>query len=218
MTVATSHKDNFSDQSTMNPHDRSAYFESIYRDNIDPYGLRNRWYEQRKRAALMAALPRPRYGRAFEPGCGAAELTVELAARCDWLLASDFSESAVAAAFERTRHLANVHVDKHALPHDWPHSHGPFDLIVLSEVGYFLDGAAMQKIAQCVADSLASDGTLIACDWRPGFKERVLATDTVHAALVDLGMSRLVRHEEDDFLLQVWSRDGRSVAQREGIR
>jgi len=27
-----------------------------------------------------------------------------------------------------------------------------------------------------------------------------------------------LRHEEDDFLLQLWSRDGRSVARREGIR
>ncbi|MET3383189.1 hypothetical protein SAMN05443580_1361, partial [Variovorax sp. OV084] len=29
---------------------------------------------------------------------------------------------------------------------------------------------------------------------------------------------RLAFHEEDDFVLQVWTRDGRSVAEREGIR
>lgn len=221
MTVTASQKDGVSGEPNAESHDRSAYFDSMYRDNTDPYELRNRWYEQRKRAVLMAALPRQRYRCAFEPGCGAAELTVELAARCDWLLASDFSQGAIAAAFERTRHLANVRVDRHGLPQDWPHSHGPFDLIVLSEVGYFLDGDAILKVAKCVADSLAFDGTLVACDWRPDFKERALATDTVHAALAglaDLGLSRLLRHEEDDFLLQVWSRDGRSVAQLEGIR
>lgn len=224
MTATASHTNGVSAHTDAESHDRSAYFESMYRDNADPYELRNRWYEQRKRAVLMAALPRQRYARAFEPGCGAAELTVELAARCDWLLASDLSEGAIAAASQRTRHLANVHVDRHGLPQDWPHSHGPFDLIVLSEVGYFLDGDAIQKVAKCVADSLAADGTLVACDWRPDFKERVLATDTVHAALAsladlaDLGMSRLVRHEEDDFLLQIWARDSRSVAQVGGIR
>jgi len=46
----------------------------------------------------------------------------------------------------------------------------------------------------------------------------VLSTEAVHADLSSLGLTRLLRHEEDDFLLQVWSRDGRSVAEREGIR
>ena len=77
--------------------DRTAYFDAMYGHSADPYALRTRWYEQRKRAVLMAALPHPRYGRAYEPGCGAAELTVELATRCDHVLASDFSDNAVMA-------------------------------------------------------------------------------------------------------------------------
>ena len=32
-------------------------------------------YERRKRAVVLASLPRERYRRAFEPGCGAGELT-----------------------------------------------------------------------------------------------------------------------------------------------
>jgi hypothetical protein len=32
------------------------------------------------------------------------------------------------------------------------------------------------------------------------------------------GWSRLLRHEEEDFLVDVWSPDGRSVARREGLR
>jgi len=49
-------------------------------------------------------------------------------------------------------------------------------------------------------------------------KERALSTDAVHAALAALGLTRIARHEEDDFLLQVWSRNGRSVAEHEGLR
>ncbi|MGI4778540.1 MAG: methyltransferase domain-containing protein [Janthinobacterium lividum] len=197
---------------------RLPYFEAMYSDNADPYGMRTRWYEARKRAVLLAALPHPRYANAYEPGCGAGELSVELASRCDALLSSDFSPKALASARTRTAALANVRVASHALPHDWPGTAGPFDLIVISEIGYFLDADAMRRVAECCNASLGADGVLVACNWRPDFDARVLPTDEVHAALASIGLARTVRHAEDDFLLEVWCRDPRSVAQREGIR
>jgi len=198
--------------------DRHDYFDTLYGQSDDPYALRTRWYEQRKRDVLLAALPRARYRSAYEPGCGVGELTVALAPRCDALLASDFNDSALAAAQARIAGILNVRVHKHELPGDWPDAQGPFDLIVLSEVGYFLDADAMRAVAQRCLGSLDSDGTLVACDWRPDFDARVLPTDSVHAMLMELGLERIVRHEEDDFLLQVWSRDARSVAEQENIR
>lgn len=195
-----------------------AYFADLYGASDDPYQLRTRWYEERKRTLLLAALPRRHYLNAYEPGCGVGELTMALSKRCDWVLAADFSERAVEIASARTRGLRNVRIEQHSLPDEWPHDAGPFDLIVLSEVGYFLDASAMRELAGCCRHSLASEGTLVACDWRPDFKERALATDAVHSQLASLGLPRIVHHEEDDFRLQVWSGDGRSVAQREGIR
>ncbi len=198
--------------------DKQAYFDSMYSASADPYAVRTRWYEERKRAVLLASLPERRYRNAFEPGCGAAELTLQLAARCDRLLASDFSEAAVLAARERASGLDHVSVERQVLPLDWPHAQGPFDLIVVSEIAYFLDEEAIGQLAKLCAESLAVGGTLVACDWRPDFAERTVATDAVHAALTALELPRLVRHDESDFLLQVWSRDARSVAEREGIR
>jgi SAM-dependent methyltransferase len=195
-----------------------GYFDGLYGASDDPYGLRSRWYEERKRALLLAALPQRHYRRAYEPGCGTGELTLALSRRCDEVLASDLSERAVAIARKRTKGLRNVTVEQHTLPDDWPGDTGRFDLIVVSELGYFLDAAAMRDFARCCELSLDVDGTLLSCDWRPDFEERVLPTSEVHAAFTALGLTRLARHEEDDFLLQVWSRDGRSVAQREGIR
>lgn len=197
-----------------------GYFESLYAASEDPYAVRTRWYEARKRSLLLAALPRARYRHAFEPGCGLGELTLALAARCDRLLASDFSARAVAIARQRTDGLPHVDVRRQALPDDWPLEPGPgaFDLIVLSEIGYFLDRQAMQRVAACCERTLAADGTLVACDWRPGFAQRSLPTAEVQGILAALGLARLALHEEDDFLLQVWTRDARSVAQCEGIR
>jgi len=197
---------------------KRGYFDGLYGASDDPYGLRSRWYEERKRALLLAALPQRHYRRAYEPGCGTGELTLALSRRCDEVLASDLSERAVAIARERTKGSRNVTVEQHALPDDWPVDAGRFDLIVVSELGYFLDAAAMRDFARCCEMSLDADGTLLSCDWRPDFEERALPTAEVHAAFAALGLARLVRHEEDDFLLQVWSRDARSVAQREGIR
>ncbi|MGJ7510140.1 class I SAM-dependent methyltransferase [Variovorax sp. GT1P44] len=197
---------------------QDAYFADLYGASDDPYQLRSRWYEERKRTLLLAALPQRHYLHAYEPGCGIGELTVALSKRCDEVLSADFSERAVEIASARTRGLRNVRIEQHTLPDDWPHDAGPFDLIVLSELGYFLDASAMRHLAGCCRHSLAPQGTLVACDWRPDFKERVLATDAVQSLLSAIGLPRIVHHEEEDFILQVWSGDGRSVAQREGIR
>ncbi len=197
-----------------------GYFESLYAASEDPYAVLTRWYEARKRALLLAALPQARYRHAFEPGCGIGELTLALAERCDRVLASDFAAEAVAIARRRTAAFDHVELRQQALPGDWPLAPeaGRFDLIVLSELGYFLDRPAMQQVAACCERTLAADGTLVACDWRPDFAQRRLPTAEVHDILAALGLARLALHEEEDFLLQVWTRDARSVAEREGIR
>jgi LmbE family N-acetylglucosaminyl deacetylase len=68
----------------------AARFAELYADGADPWRAGS-WYERRKRAVVLASLPRERYRRAFEPGCGTGELTRELAARCDAVLASGWS-------------------------------------------------------------------------------------------------------------------------------
>lgn len=196
---------------------RQNQFDQLYERSDDPYGSRARWYEQRKRAVLLACLPRARFRRCYEPGCGNGELTVGLAARCDAVLAADFSPAALRAAAVRTQGLDNVTLECHALPADWPRSQ-TFDLVVLSEVGYFLELPALRDIAQACADTLHADGVLVACDWLPDFDARATSTGAVHGVLAAIGLVPLVTHAEDDFRLMVWSRDPRSVAQREGIR
>ena len=73
-----------------------TYFADMYAGAEDPWGFRSRWYEQRKRDVTLAALTRPRYRRAFEPGCSIGVLTAALADRCDEVVAADVDERAVA--------------------------------------------------------------------------------------------------------------------------
>ena len=175
----------------MSSMDVQPYFDGLYTGSEDPYGVRARWYEQRKRDILLASLPRSRFRHCYEPGCGIGELTVALAARCDAVLAADFSPLALRTARARTSALPQVQLARHALPHDWPQAQR-FDLVVLSEVGYFLPLAALRQMAQGCAAVLADDGVLVACDWRPDFAERATATDDVHAALSAIGLPLLV--------------------------
>jgi SAM-dependent methyltransferase len=193
------------------------YFEDLYTQSPDPYGTHDRWYEQRKRDLVLASLPRARFAHCYEPGCGAGALTLRLAERCDAVLAADFCDQALQSARSRTQALPQVRLARHQLPQDWP-VHERFDLIVLSELSYFLPLSAIEQVARDCMASLAPDGVVLACDWLPAFAERACPTEAAHAALSATGLHPLLTHAEADFRLQVWARDARSVAQREGIR
>jgi LmbE family N-acetylglucosaminyl deacetylase/SAM-dependent methyltransferase len=181
----------------------SEYFDRFYAENgPDPWGFADRWYERRKRALTLAALPRERFRRAFEPGCSIGVLTTELADRCDHLLATDPSTDAVERARERLRGRAGVEVRRSAVPQHWPG--GDFDLIVLSEVGYYCSAGDLARLVDLAARSLTDDGVLLACHWRHPVADYPLTGDAVHDALLDHPrLARLAGHVEEDFLLDV---------------
>lgn len=193
-----------------------SYFDGLYADSADPWSMDRRWYEQRKRDLLLATLPRQRFERAFEPGCGAGHLTEALAPRCAQLLAADFSMDAVRLARRRLQAAPHVDIDCLHAPRQWPA--GRFDLVILSEFAFYLDDADLALLQQRSVDALAEDGVLLACHWRRPFAERTQDSEAIHAWFEQApGLIRLAHHEEADFLLDVWGRQPLSVAQREGF-
>ncbi|MDO9709476.1 SAM-dependent methyltransferase [Paracraurococcus lichenis] len=140
-----------------------GYFEALYAADPDPWRFASSDYERDKYAATIAALPRPRYGRAFEIGCSIGVLTAQLAARCDALLAVDAAEAPLAAAQARCAGLPKVAFRRMAVPADWPE--GRFDLILLSEVVYYLDAADGARLARRVAESLTPGGEALLVHW-----------------------------------------------------
>jgi SAM-dependent methyltransferase len=194
---------------------RREYFDNLYAQHPDPWGLTHRFYERRKRDLLLASLPRPHFRRAFEPGCAVGLLTAELAQRCDEVVAWDGAQVAVD---QTTAHLARhasagaVSVARARIPGQWPT--GRFDLIVLSEVGYYC--ADQHQLRSHVEASLAADGVLVACHWRHPAADHAVTAEAVHAS-VGQDLYRIVTHHESDFMLDVWTRDGNSVAQLDGI-
>jgi SAM-dependent methyltransferase len=190
----------------------ARYFDALYATSDDPWGLDDRFYEQRKRALIMAALPRRRFTRAFEPGCAVGALTVLLAERCDSVLATDVAARAVGLTQERCRDLDGVLVEQAAFPQQPPS--GQFDLVMLCEVGYYAGDLA--ELAGAVSAALAPGGVVVGCHWRHPADDHPQTAEDVHAALAT-GRHGIVRHVEKDFLLEVWSDSDSSVAQSEQI-
>lgn len=191
-------------------------FDTLFESTEDPWGFRTRWYEARKRSITLASLPEPHLQSAYEPGCANGELAAALAPRCARLRVSDGSASAVQLSRSRLAEFPHVQVVQEWLPDDWPSQ--TFDLIVLSEFGFYLDESALATIAVKAKASLRAAGTVLACHWRHPVEGFELHGDAVHAILdKHLGLAQLVHHEEKDFMLDVWSQDVRSVAQREGF-
>lgn len=191
-------------------------FEALFARDPDPWGTRTRWYEARKRHVLMAALPHERYARAYEPGCGNGELTAALAARCDEVAASDASPAALDHARRRLCAWPNARLCRLVTPAEWPD--GAFDLVVVSELGYYLEEPDLRELARRCARSLAASGVVAACHWRHSASDFLRGGDAVHRLLaLHLGLPCAVRHVERDFVLDVWCRDTASVAQREGL-
>ena len=139
-----------------------SYFDAMYRDP-DPWGYESRWYEQRKYAVTLAALGRERYRRAFEPGCSIGVLSAQLADRCDHLVAADFHEGALDRARQRLQGRTNVELQVCEVPREWPS--GTFDLVVLSEVAYYLDLDTHEALIERVASCLAPGGEVVLVHW-----------------------------------------------------
>jgi len=196
-----------------------GYFDAMYEAASDPWGFQDRWYEQRKYAISLAQLPERRYRNAFEPGCSIGVLTAMLAGRCDRLLSCDVAEAAVRAAARRTRDLPQVRVERRQLPRQWPA--GRFDLIVFSEMLYYFGDSDLDRVLQHAVRALQPDGTLLAVHWRHPVADYPRSGDDVHQKLAGWpGLARLVRHQEPDFLAEVYIRTDAtpvSVAQATGL-
>lgn len=157
--------------------------DRLHRDQADPWGVDHRWYERRKRDLTLAALPRAQFRRGLEIGCSRGALADDLAARCASLLAVDHSEQAVTAARERLGGHPHVEVAALDVPREWPE--GSFDLVVLSETGYFLSPSDLDRLVDRVAACLSADGVLLLCHWRHPVDGWVLDGAGVHGRFED---------------------------------
>lgn len=185
-----------------------AAFEARYAVAPDPWSFATSTYERERYETILSALrPRPhRYHLGFEPACSVGVLTAALVERCDRIVASDVSASAVARARVRCSALNGVRIDVGSVQ-DGPGTDEPVDLVVFSELGYYFAADELPAIVTGVRDLLAPGGDLIACHWTGESPDHRLSGTTVHDVMVrtleaDAGLVRSELH--DGFVLGVW--------------
>lgn len=178
-----------------------SYFDDLWAASDDPWAHGERWYETRKYDLTMAALPRQRYRSVFEPGCAAGFLTERLAARAEHVLAMERSPRGTEVTAARCAPFAHVEVRTGRIPDDWP-TEAAFDLVVLSEVLYYLADDELTAVLDRVAREVARGSDVIAVHYRPGVPEHVRRGDGVHARIRDR-FDVSARYEDPTFLVDV---------------
>jgi hypothetical protein len=181
------------------------YFTGLYLAKDDPWDLATKWHDQRKYAVTVASLPRPRYGRCYEPGASIGLLTRLLAPRCDEVLATDSIPEAVEQAAAEVREFPHVRVEQAILPADLPA--GTFDLVVIGDLLYYLSADDLDAVLDGLVERLEPAGDIVGVHFRDRQNGGNYDGFHVHAALARRpGLERLVHHEDEWFLLDVWRR------------
>ena len=149
----------------------SEVFDRIYAGSADPWRYETSPYEQAKYARTLAALPE-RAAAALEVGCSIGVMTALLAPRCRHLLSLDGAAAAVARTRARCAGMPQVEVREARVPGGLPEAPpGGWDLILLSEMLYFLSPADVRRLGGMVAERAAARATIVLVNW-------IGATDT----------------------------------------
>ena len=190
-------------------------FRALYRESPDPWRLSSRWYEERKYDLTMSVLPRRRFARAYEPGCSIGVLTQRLAARCDELISADLIEEAARATAAR---VPDDHVQvRHAGVDEWPE--GTFDLIVLSELAYYLLPGTWERTLENARTTLAPEGVLVSVHWRRPDPGALRHAQRIRQDLRSVpGWVLHGSYDDADMLIDVVGPPAPSVAEAEFLR
>lgn len=183
------------------------YFDNVYNANDDPWNFSTSNYEAEKYAATLAALPHEKYESAFEIGCSIGILTAQLALRCHSLLAVDVNEKALQQARERCRKLSHVRFNLMQIPKDFPSE--KFDLVIVSEVGYYLSVKDWQLSQAKIVTHLNPDGIVCMVHWTHFVADYPQTGNAVHNSFAEWSKNKLQHLQTEctaDYRLDVWQK------------
>ena len=185
-------------------HIAEPFDDMIAGGDNDPWLLDSSFYEQRRLALVLACLGRERYRSALEIGCSTGQLSNMLADRADDVTGLDVSAAAIRIA---RRRFPGVRWSLGAAPGDIPD--GRYDLIVLSEIGYFLDGPDLLTTLRTARRLKRCGGEIVLAHWRLPTSGIPLDGELVHrqaAAVLDVPLRASYR--DADLLIEVWGDPG----------
>ena len=195
----------------MNKQDKQTltekYFEDVYAANDDPWNFAASKYEAEKYHATLKSLPHDNYENAFEVGCSIGILTEKLAAKCGKILAIDVSEKALAQARERCKNLPQITFRKMSVPQEFPDN--KFDLILVSEVGYYLAPEDWRAATAKLFAHLNKKGQIALVHWLPPVHDYPQTGNEVHDSFAEFAagkMQNLHQARKQNYRIDVWEK------------
>lgn len=185
----------------------SEYFKEVYDANEDPWNFETSEYEAAKYAATIAALPKKHYENVLEIGCSIGVLTQLLAKMSTHLLATDISQKALDLASERCKDLKNVSFKKLNFQNELPDDQ--YDLIMISEVAYYLSPIDWKSSISSLFDRLKSSGNIVLVHWLPEVHDYPQTGDEVHQSfekIMQEKMTNVFSNRAENYRIDVWEK------------
>jgi hypothetical protein len=138
-------------------------------------------------------------------GCAIGVLTDRLAERCDAVVAWDCAPAAAGQARARCAGWPGVEVAVADVGVAWPA--GSFDLVVVSELGYYFSVPRLAELRARAVCALERGGALVAVHWTGTSPDHLLHADEVHAVLGDdAHLAPVAGAVHPGFRVDVWRR------------
>ncbi len=180
-------------------------FEARYRADPDPWHTLTDPYEADKRERTLVACGDGPFTAVCDLGAGTGLLAAALARHCERLLALDGAPTAVAEAQRRLAPFPQAQARVATLPDGLPA--GPLDLVVASEILYYLDDPAFRTVLAWLPSALMDGGRCVAVHWTGSASDLRRSADDVGAALAAVpGLRRLDAAPTEGFRLDVLER------------
>lgn len=185
----------------------SDYFKSVYDASEDPWNFETSEYEAVKYASTIGSLPKNHYNNVLEIGCSIGVLTELLAKKCSQLLATDVSQKALDIVKKRCEKLRNVSFQKMSFPKELPQDQ--YDLIMISEVAYYLSPADWEFAMENLYDRLASEANIALVHWLPEVHDYPQTGDEVHDSfekLMKSKMNNVFSTRSENYRIDIWEK------------
>jgi LmbE family N-acetylglucosaminyl deacetylase/phospholipid N-methyltransferase len=188
------------------------YFDKLYQQQTDPWNFEQSAYENEKYQETLKVLD-AHYNSALEIGCSVGVLTNQLAARCAKLLAVDISEKPLKIAEKRCENQQQVTFKALDISKEFPkNGHDAYDLILISEMGYYLTEDKLLELYQNCQKNLNNQGQILLVHWTGFVEEYPLSGKEVHRLFEKYNAEEMVFSElatitRSEYELVLWQKN-----------
>ncbi|WP_018146905.1 class I SAM-dependent methyltransferase [Henriciella marina] len=169
-------------------------FEQKFEADADPWQTWDSRYEAVKRASLAKAIGPGPYGRGLEIAAGNGSNTLMIANRTRRLIATEGAPAGAELVRKAVHAQPHVEVVLHDVAERLPAQ--AFDLIVISELLYYLGRKPFGMLAREVSRTLQPGGRLVLLHHVENFSDRARPANSVHRDFADLLECPLIKRRQ----------------------